>query len=196
MDFLAGSFYAKYIAWLANYIPYFHINILYKNLREYILYNSEPLNIDIDSASISESSYGAYIFKSELTITHHPNKDDYALTALEVMSGNAGDSRATNDTQTNEVNALNNAQLASTAPMIPLKLDYTDELILNCLSSLKGSSRLITSKIANRLDREQKVIGKNLSKLKDAGLIDNVPRVGYKLTAIGLDHLRSISSQT
>ncbi|MFO1077987.1 MAG: hypothetical protein U1E73_09735 [Planctomycetota bacterium] len=68
--------------------------------------------------------------------------------------------------------------------MVPVKLDPTDETILKLLAETPRV-RVLTSQVAQRLRREPKSIGKNLSKLCLARLIQNTPRRGYLITEMG-----------
>lgn len=67
---------------------------------------------------------------------------------------------------------------------LQIKLDDTDREILK---KLKGAQkRLVTREIADLMNRLEKVLGKNLTKLVRLQLIDNTPRFGYQITPKGL----------
>lgn len=65
-----------------------------------------------------------------------------------------------------------------------LRLDPSDKEILNHLLKQKGKRRL-TSEIAASMHRGDKAVAKNLSKLVRDGLLENLRRQGYQLTAKG-----------
>jgi Mn-dependent DtxR family transcriptional regulator len=76
------------------------------------------------------------------------------------------------------------------APVLPL-LEHLNPTDVRILRFLRGapSTRKPTGEIARALGLNPASIGKNLSKLKNMSLIDNVRRRGYALTQKG----RSIS---
>ena len=81
------------------------------------------------------------------------------------------------------LDAARRREEADRAPFLPVCLDPTDEAILALLAS--ESVRLTTPDIAAGLDRDPKSIGKSLSKLRRACLIENRPRLGYRITRTG-----------
>lgn len=83
------------------------------------------------------------------------------------------------------LNAARDSQPGETT-WLRLSLDVTDETILRLLAN--EEARLTTRVIAERLHRDAKSIGKNLSKLRKSGLVENRPRHGYRITDRGRVH--------
>ena len=93
--------------------------------------------------------------------------------------------------QLNPVDAVDSTADEPDGVSVNLQLEPTDLIILSHLRK-RPTERSITSEIARQLHLKEKSIGKNLAKLGRAGLIDNAPRFGYRITPLG----ERISSET